>query len=110
MAWQNLSAANWEESLFQAPTILFFYTDWCELCLVARDILQSLQAEAGDRVRFCQIDFDTCDEIAERYSVFGIPTVLALTGGTVIETRPGLRDEAQYRAMVKALMNMNCEL
>jgi thioredoxin 1 len=106
MAWQNLSAANWEDSLFQKkPTILFFYTDWGELCLVTREILQSLQAEAGDIVQFCQIDFDTSDVIAERYGVVGIPTVLALSGGAVIDIRPGLREEAQYRAMVEALMN-----
>jgi thioredoxin 1 len=105
MAWQNLSAANWDESLFQKPTILFFYTDWCELCLDVREFLQSLQSEAGDIAQFCQIDFDTCDHIAERYGVVGIPTVLALNGGTVIDMRPGLRDEAQYRAMVEALIN-----
>lgn len=57
--------------------VLFFHADWCQPCHVLEPALKELEHRG---VRLWTIDVDEQGELAERYDVMGLPTVLVKRG------------------------------
>jgi len=77
------------------PCILFYYTDWCRLCPAVREILLRLP----ERCRVAQLRYEDCPRAVRLHGVPGVPTVLALRGGELLDSLPGYRPEEQYTAL-----------
>lgn len=85
------------------PLVVDFWAAWCAPCRVTRPLLEKLAREYDGRVGFLEIDADASPDVARRYRVLGIPTVLAFQGGREAGRFTGAQTEAQYRALFEAL-------
>jgi thioredoxin 1 len=61
-----------------------------------RPVLERLEAEHAPRVAFCGLDIDEHPEIAVRYEVLSIPTVIMFEGGEARETLVGARPRGHF--------------
>ncbi|HET8558639.1 MAG TPA: thioredoxin [Gaiellaceae bacterium] len=95
---REIDAASWDDAVLGAerPIIVDFWAPWCRPCRAIRPILEELEAETGGRVGFAGVDIDNYPEIAARYDVLSIPTVILFSGGEPQETLVGARPRGHF--------------
>lgn len=71
------------------PALLMFYKDGCSPCKAMLPILEQAAEMACD-VRFCRVDAEEESDLAEKYGVRAVPTMVILSGETVFRTISGL--------------------
>ena len=81
----NLSSATFDETVngSAAPVVVDFWAEWCGPCKVIAPVLEELASELGDKVNITKLNVDDNPDIAMRYNVMSIPTLLVFEGGEV---------------------------
>lgn len=72
------------------PVLVDFYADWCGPCKMMAPILKDLKAAWGDKVRIVKVDTEAHPEIARRYQISGIPTLILFKQGNVVHRTSGV--------------------
>lgn len=85
------------------PVMIDAYTEWCGPCKIQSPILKEVANELGDRVRVIKVDVDKNPEIANRYQIQGIPTVMIFKDGNLKYRQAGLHSKTQ---LMNALLNV----
>ena len=79
----------------KVPTVVDFYADWCGPCRAMTPVLERAQAELGGKVNIVKINVDDSEELAYKYKVMSIPTIVIINGGEEVERTIGmLSDQA----------------
>ena len=102
----ELTDQNFEAEVVQSdrPAIVDFWAEWCAPCRQIAPIIKDLAEQYGDRINVVKVDVDSNPNTASRYGVRSIPTVLAISGGQVVEQLVGARPKAAFEDMVKKLI------
>jgi thioredoxin 1 len=79
----------------QRPVIVDFHALWCGPCKAQSPILKDVAAELGDRIRVIKIDVDKNPEIANRYGIQGVPTLIIFKNGEVKYKQAGVHNRTQ---------------
>jgi thioredoxin 1 len=95
---RELNADEFERAVLNAerPVVVDFWAPWCRPCKAIRPILEELEQETGGRVEFFGVDIDNYAEVAARYEVLSIPTVILFSGGEARGTVVGVRPKAHF--------------
>ena len=64
--------------------VVDFYADWCVPCHHVAPALEELSVKLNGRVRFVKVNIDDSPQVAERYGVFSIPTIMLFEAGAVV--------------------------
>lgn len=66
------------------PVVVFFHAPWCEDCSPIRDLVVQL-AEEHPHLQFAEVDTEEAMEVAARFDIRGIPTLLVFEGGRMVD-------------------------
>ena len=101
---ETFTGENWEREVLQSPlsVVVAFWADWCVPCRIAAPALEDAARASGGRLRFGAVSFDDDFELARRYDVRGLPTVLVMRDGEVCVRRVGLMGRRELRRMLDA--------
>ncbi len=96
----ELDSSNFESTISDAsvPVVVDFWAPWCGPCKAIAPILEELAGELGDSARICKVNVDNNSEIASKYEIRAIPTILVFKNGAVAETVVGLTSKEDLKA------------
>jgi thioredoxin 1 len=77
-----------EQEVVQSPNpvLVDFYADWCGPCKTVGPIVEELAAEYEGRITVRKVDIDSNPELARRYGVRSIPTLMVFNDGEAKDT------------------------
>jgi len=77
------------------PVVVDFHALWCGPCKAQSPVLKELATELGDRVRVIKIDVDQNQEIASRYRIQSVPTLMIFNNGEIKYKQSGVHSKQQ---------------
>ena len=88
----HLSDGNFEGEVLKSekPTLVDCWAPWCGPCITLAPIVEEVAQEYGDRLKVAKLNVDDNQDIAARYGIRGIPTLLLFKGGKLEDTMVGL--------------------
>ena len=101
MAVTKLTAESFDREVLQGdkPVLVDFYADWCGPCKMLSPVVDEIAGES-DAYRVCKLNVDDAPEIAARYRVMSIPTLIVFKDGKVVEQAVGARGKQDVAAML----------
>lgn len=77
------------------PIVVDFYAEWCGPCKVQSPVLKELADEMGEKIRVIKIDVDRNEEVARRFQIQGVPTLMVFKDGLIKYRQAGVHTKAQ---------------
>ncbi|MGJ8653491.1 MAG: thioredoxin [Opitutaceae bacterium] len=98
----ELDSDNFESAISgsSTPVVVDFWAPWCGPCKAIAPILEELADELGAAVKICKVNVDNNSEIAGKYAIRAIPTILIFKNGAVAETVVGLTSKDDLKAKI----------
>lgn len=101
---KHISADDFESQVLKSnkPVLVDFYADWCGPCKMAAPILDELSQEQ-DKVTILKLNVDENNELAQKYNVMSIPTIIAYDKGKEVNRQTGFAGKQGYQKMIDAV-------
>ena len=93
----ELSASTFDELVLSAtvPVLVEFWAEWCPPCKVLGPIVQSVASDFSDRLQVFQINSDEQVDLARRFDIMSVPTMLIFDEGALVGRMVGARSRAR---------------
>ncbi|HEY5653037.1 MAG TPA: thioredoxin [Pontiella sp.] len=96
----ELDGSSYEEATKSGVVLVDFWAPWCGPCKMQGPILEKVAAEIGEKAVIAKVNVDETPELAAKYGVRSIPTLIILKDGEVKQTLIGLQ---QKPALISAI-------
>lgn len=80
----------------ERAVLVDFWAEWCGPCKMLEPIIDELANEMGGKVKFAKVDVDTNQEVASKYNILSIPTVILFKKGEPVSQLIGVQPKERY--------------
>ncbi len=96
----TLTQGNFSEQVLQSPSpvLVDFWAEWCGPCKMIAPLLDELADEYAGKVKIGKVNVDENQELAAKYNVTAIPTLLLVKNGQVVEQTRGAKSKRDLKA------------
>jgi thioredoxin 1 len=100
---RELTDGNWDgEVLKSADTVLVdFWAPWCPPCRMIAPSIEALAEEFKGRAKVGKLNVDDNPEVAARYRITSIPTLLLFRGGQLVDQRVGAAPKPEIASLIE---------
>ena len=85
----------------EKPTLVDFFATWCGPCKMQAPILEQVKQRVGDSATVIKIDIDRNQELAARYRVQSVPTLILFKGGEAVWRTMGVQQADLLEAKIR---------
>lgn len=102
----QVSESNFDEVVAQAngPVLVDYWAEWCGPCKMIEPILHELADEYGDRLTIAKVNIDDNAQLAARFKIRGIPTLMMFKDGEPQGTKVGALTKSALKDFVDPLL------
>ena len=103
MAEIKLTDQNFEQEVSRAdlPVLVDFWASWCGPCRMLAPVIAEIAEEYAGKVKVGKVNVDEQPNLANRYGIASIPTVMLFKNGEVVNTSLGYRPKNDLETMLK---------
>jgi len=88
----------------EVPVLVDFWAEWCQPCKMLAPIVSDLAQEYGSRVKVAKLDIDANPNIAGKFGVMSIPTLILFKGGEAVQRLVGYQPKSALKAKLDPLV------
>ena len=100
-----ITNANYAELIAgDKPVVIDFWAEWCGPCRMIGPIVEELATEYEGKIVIGKCDVDDNNEVATKFSVRNIPTIIFIKGGEVIDKQVGFCPKEALEEKLKQLL------
>ena len=101
------TADEFDEKVLKSPrpVLVDFYSDRCPPCRKLAPTISKLESEYKGKADVFKVDVDEVAELARRYEIRNIPTVMLFDKGEIVKKWIGLKDESTYRGAIDVALS-----
>jgi thioredoxin 1 len=98
--------ANFQTEVLQSdkPVVVDFSATWCGPCRQLAPIIEDLASEYSGKVKVGKVDIDASQDVASRYGIMSVPTVMFFKGGKMVDTMVGVSAKGVYKSKIDRLV------
>ena len=98
---------SWKEDVLNSnlPVMVDFWAEWCAPCYMIAPLVEKMAKEYQDKVKVGRLNVDKNPNIAAKYGIRGIPTLLFFKNGQVVDQVVGVTPEYILNEKLKNLIN-----
>ncbi len=102
----EITDANFEDLVVNSdkPVMIDFWAVWCGPCRMIAPIVEEMSGEYEDKAVIGKVDVDSNPNIAMKYGIRNIPTVLFVKGGEVVDKQVGAAPKQVFTSKLDALI------
>ena len=103
-AIKNCNENDFENEVLKSnlPVIVDFWAEWCGPCKMLTPILEELSNEMKNEINVVKVNLDETQDLAMKYSIRSIPTLLLFNEGNLIDTKVGLLPKSEIVTWFKS--------
>ncbi len=101
-----LNDSNFDQEVLKSalPVMVDFWAPWCGPCQMAEPVIEKLATEYEGKVRIGKLNVDENPQIAPKFGIMSIPTVITFKGGKEIRREIGFVGQTGYEKMIKEIL------
>ncbi len=102
MAVTKITSATYETEVEKSDkkVLIDFWADWCGPCRMMSPVVDEIAEEMPD-IKVCKVNVDEEPELARKFNIMSIPTLVVIKGGNIADTSIGLIDKSELMQMIK---------
>jgi len=91
----------------KTPILVDFYATWCGPCQVMAQVLEQVKPQVGDAIAFVKVDIDKYPNIAARWGIYAVPTLILFKDGRPVDRIEGLLQPRALAERLRAQVNLS---
>lgn len=94
---------NFEDQVINSEktTIVDFYADWCGPCKMMSPVIDTIAEENAENIKVGKVNVDENQELAMKYNVMSIPTIIIFKNGNIAKTFVGVTPKQEIEEVIK---------
>ena len=102
----NVTEQNFDEIIQKSkvPVLIDFWAEWCGPCKMLTPVIEELAAEYGEAVKIAKVNVDQQPNLAARYGIRSIPTIIIFRAGEIVEQMVGMQAKEALKAKLDSLL------
>ena len=99
---KHVSDASFDADVIQSgkPVLVDYWAEWCGPCKMIAPILDEVSRDYAEKLNVAKVNVDENQEIASKYGIRGIPTLMLFRNGAVVATKVGALSKSQLTAFL----------
>ena len=106
MSTVQVSDDDFETSVLGAdgPVLVDFWAEWCQPCKMLAPTVEELAGEFEGQLLVGKLNVDDNPNTATTYGIRGIPTLIFIKGGQVVQQLVGVKSKAEYKKVIEEIL------
>ena len=100
----ELTPANFEEVTKEGVSMVDFWAPWCGPCRMIAPVTEELAADFEGKANICKVNTDEEQDLAVKYGIRSIPTILFMKNGEVVDQMVGASSKQAFTDKINSLL------
>ena len=100
----ELTPANFEEVTKEGVSMVDFWAPWCGPCRMIAPVIEELATDFEGKAKICKVNTDEEQDLAVKYGIRSIPTILFMKNGEVVDQMVGASSKQAFADKINSLL------